>query len=48
MTDRPTGAEAGGPHRGTPEGEPEPVKQRRTAADERTDDAAPPEQEQPG
>lgn len=38
----------GGPHQGTPEGEPESPEQRATAADERTDAAAPPEVEEPG
>lgn len=48
MNARPDDPETGGPHSGTPEGQPEPPEQRRTAADERTDPAAPPEQEQPG
>lgn len=38
----------GGPHRGTPEGEPESSEERLTAADERSDAAAPPATEEPG
>lgn len=38
----------GGPHRGSAEGEPESPAQRATAADERTDAAAPPEVEESG
>jgi hypothetical protein len=45
--DQPT-ADPGGPQAGTPEGEPESHEERRTAADERTDPAAPPEVEEPG
>lgn len=39
--------EGGGPLSGSPRGEPETAEQRRTAADERTDAAAPPAVEQP-
>ncbi|KQV24840.1 MULTISPECIES: hypothetical protein [unclassified Microcella] len=41
-------AAAGGPIEGSPEGEPESLEERRDGADERTDAAAPPKQEQPG
>lgn len=39
---------SGGPHTGAAAGEPESAEHRRTAADERTDPAAPPAVEEPG